>query len=366
MDDLYPDRIIRLADGGVADNQGVATLLEQDCKIVLVSDASGQMESQPAASRGILGVLLRTNSIFQARIREAEYHDLKGRRRSNLLRGFMFVHLKGDLNVDPIDWIDCLDPYDPREDVQPLWRRDRYTRYGIAKDVQQLLSALRTDLDSFSEAEAYALMTSGYRMTEFQFKQERCVEDFFEPEQNEPWKFLEIEDFMRDSGKGNKYLKKLLSAGSSSAFKVWKFDPLLKNLLRVSLVLIAVAIVALVYSWWTTPLPETIAQRVTDLSTSSATAIRGLTLQQVVTYIYSLVVMMVVLALLARVLTALFGTFVSEYAIKLVRWKDFVRRLALGIIISTVGFIAAVLHLYLFDKRFLSLSTLEKVKEKNR
>jgi hypothetical protein len=42
-----------------------------------------------------------------------------------------------------------------------------------------------------------------------------------------------------------------------------------------------------------------------------------------------------------------------------------VRRLALGIIISTVGFIAAVLHLYLFDKRFLSLSTLEKVKEKN-
>ncbi len=213
MDHLYPDRIIRLADGGIADNQGVATLLEQDCKIILVSDASGQMESQPASSKGIVGVLLRTNSIFQARIREAEYHDLKGRRRSYLLRGFMFVHLKGDLNVDPIDWLDCLDPYDPREDVQPLWRRDRYTRYGIAKDVQQLLSALRTDLDSFSEAEAYALMTSGYRMTEFQFKQERCVEDFFDPVEREPWKFLEIEDFMRDSGKGNKYLKKLLTVG---------------------------------------------------------------------------------------------------------------------------------------------------------
>ena len=139
MDHLYPDRIIRLADGGIADNQGVATLLEQDCRIILVSDASGQMESQPASSKGIVGVLLRTNSIFQARIREAEYHDLKGRRRSNLLRGFMFVHLKGDLSVDPVDWIDCLDPYDPREDVQPIWRRDRYTRYGIAKDVQQLL-----------------------------------------------------------------------------------------------------------------------------------------------------------------------------------------------------------------------------------
>lgn len=365
MDNLYPDRIIRLADGGVADNQGVATLLEQDCKIILVSDASGQMESQPAASRGILGVLLRTNSIFQARIREAEFHDLKGRRRSNLLRGFMFVHLKGDLNVDPVDWIDCLDPYDPREDVQPLWRHDKYTRYGIAKDVQQLLSALRTDLDSFSEAEAYALMTSGYRMTEFQFKQEKCVADFFEPTQSEPWKFLEIEDFMRDTSKGNKYLKKLLAAGSSSAFKVWHIDPILKNAARVVLFLILAAIVALIYTWWTTPLPESVAQRVTDVTTASATAVQGLTFEKVVKYIYSAIVMMLVLGLLARVLTALFGTFVSQHAINLVRWKDTLRRIALGTIISTIGFVAALLHVYIFDKRFLSLGTLEKVKEKN-
>ena len=48
-------------------------------------------------------------------------------------------------------------------------------------------------------------MTSAYRMTEFQIKQEKCVEDFVETEQSEPWKFLEIEDYMRGSGKGNKY-----------------------------------------------------------------------------------------------------------------------------------------------------------------
>jgi predicted acylesterase/phospholipase RssA len=365
MDSLYPDRIIRLVDGGVADNQGVATLLEQDCKVLLVSDASGQMESQPASSNGILRVLLRTNSIFQARIREAEYHDLKGRRRSSLLRGFMFVHLKGDLTVDPVDWIDCLDPYDPREDVQPLWRRDRYTRYGIAKDVQQLLSALRTDLDSFSEAEAYALMTSGYRITEFQFKQEKCVEDFFEPTESEPWKFLEIEDFMRDAGKGNKYLKKLLTVGSSGAFKVWQIDPILKNLLRVVLALIAIAIVALVYFWWNAHLPEWVPQRIAEWANSLTTGVRGLTFQKVVTYIYSAIVMMLVVGLLARVLTALFGTFVSQHAIGLVRWKDTLKRIAVGIVISTIGFVAAVLHVYIFDKRFLALSTLQKVKDKN-
>jgi predicted acylesterase/phospholipase RssA len=363
MDNLYPDRIIRLADGGVCDNQGVATLLEQDCKVVLVSDASGQMESQAASSRQILGVLLRTNDIFQSRIRVAEYQDLSGRRRSNLLRGFMFVHLKGDLDVDPVDWIDCLDPYDPDDGYRPLWRRDRYTRYGIGKDVQQLLSALRTDLDSFSEAEAYALMTSGYRMTEFQFKEEKCVEEFYQPEQNEPWKFLEIEEFMRGAGKGNEYLKTLLRAGNSLAFKVWRFDPLLKNLLRVVLVLIALGIIAALYNWWTTPLP--IAERVAGSLQNLAESVRNLTFKQIGNYVVAFVTSAVALMVLAKVLTTLFGTFVSENALLLVRWKDTLRRVAIAAFLSTFGWVAAFIHLYIFDRRFLRLSTLQKIKQKN-
>ncbi len=363
MDKLFPDRIVRLADGGVCDNQGVGTLLEQDCKVVLVSDASGQMESQAASSRQIFGVLLRTNDIFQSRIRQAEYQDLKGRRRSNLLRGFMFVHLKGDLDVDPVDWIDCLDPYDACEDVRPLWRRDRYTRYGIAKDVQKLLSALRTDLDSFSEAEAYALMTSGYRMTEYQFKEGNCVEEFFHPEQNEDWKFLDIEEFMRGSGKGNQYLKTLLSAGNSLAFKVWRIDPILKNLGRLVLILIAIGIVAVVYNWWTAPLP--IAARAADSLQKLADSTRNVTVKQIANYVIAFVSSAVAFMILAKVLTTLFGTFVSDNAIRLVRWKDNLRRVVVAAAISTFGWAAAFIHLYLFDKRFLSLSTLEKVKQKN-
>jgi hypothetical protein len=321
------------------------------------------MESQAASSRQILGVLLRTNDIFQARIRVAEYQDLSGRRRSKLLRGFMFVHLKGDLDVDPVDWIDCLDPYDPYEDVRPLWRRDRYTRYGIGKDVQQLLSALRTDLDSFSEAEAYALMTSGYRMTEYQFKEGKCVEEFYLPEQNEPWKFLEIEEFMRGSGKGNEYLKTLLSAGNSLAFKVWRFDPLLKTLARIVLVLIAAGIIAALYNWWTAPLP--IAEQIAGSLQKLAESIRSLTFKQIGNYVVAFVSSAVALMILAKVLTTLFGTFVSENALLLVRWKDTLRRLAIALVISTVGWVAAFVHLYIFDKRFLSLSTLEKIKQKH-
>src|SRR5205823_6970603 len=43
VDGLYPDHTVRLADGGVHDNQGLAGLIEQSCKVFLVSDASGQM-----------------------------------------------------------------------------------------------------------------------------------------------------------------------------------------------------------------------------------------------------------------------------------------------------------------------------------
>ena len=62
MPDLYPkeegglpEMTVRLVDGGVHDNQGVASLLEQNCTAILVSDASGQMTSVPEPEGGVLG-----------------------------------------------------------------------------------------------------------------------------------------------------------------------------------------------------------------------------------------------------------------------------------------------------------------------
>ena len=60
---LYPKRTVRLVDGGVYDNQGVASLLEQDCTILLVSDASGQIKPKPRPSGGPFGVVVRTNDM---------------------------------------------------------------------------------------------------------------------------------------------------------------------------------------------------------------------------------------------------------------------------------------------------------------
>ncbi|MDQ3130693.1 MAG: patatin-like phospholipase family protein [Acidobacteriota bacterium] len=41
LENLYHDRIVRLVDGGVCDDQGLSSLLEQDCTVILVSDGSG-------------------------------------------------------------------------------------------------------------------------------------------------------------------------------------------------------------------------------------------------------------------------------------------------------------------------------------
>jgi hypothetical protein len=43
IDGLYEGRTVRLVDGGVHDNQGVAGLLDEGCTLILCSDASGQM-----------------------------------------------------------------------------------------------------------------------------------------------------------------------------------------------------------------------------------------------------------------------------------------------------------------------------------
>ena len=367
LDNLYPDRIVRLVDGGVCDNQGVSSLFEQDCRVMLVSDASGQMESQPAASRGILGVLLRSNDIFQARIREAEYHDLKGRRRSGLLRGLMFVHLKADLDVDPIDWLQCPDPYDASDEARPPERRGPLTRYGIPKELQQLLSGIRTDLDSFSDAEAYALMLSGYRVTEYQLKYGNCVEGFAFSPRSEYWDFMQVEHCMHDRGKSYAYLKKLLKAGGSLAFKVWQIDPWLKYGLRGALMLVAALIAVVFWRFWTDPLPGFLSEwgtgvlkSLSETLSGMAAALPSLNFRTIVFAVASLFSGY----LLTRIIASAIGDALAENIVAAVRLKDTLRRVLRSAILSTLGFAAATLHLYIFDKRFLKLGSITTLKTK--
>lgn len=332
MEGLFPDRTVRLVDGGTCDNQGVGGLLEQDSTVVLISDGSGQMESQNQPSPGLLGVPLRSVSIVQARVREAQYNELNARRRSGLLRGLMFVHLKGDLDVDPVDWVDCQDPFDASDDARPTFRRGPLTRYGIAKKIQGQLAAVRTDLDSFSEAEAFALMTSGYRQTEQAFRQ-KCVRGFEEPKEPVHWRFLDVEDGMRVPGEEYRRLQKLLAVSPARAFKVWMLSPVLKAVAA----LLGVGLIAfVVYAFWTW---------------------RNTVVLQAITF------GAVGLALLSYILTQVGRMVLGEKAMLFVKLRSTLTRLVLFIVVALLGWMAARIHLHVFDYFFLRMG---RVREKPR
>jgi hypothetical protein len=247
------DYITRLVDGGNYDNQGVASLREQDCTVLLVSDASGQtgVELDPSGAR--TGVIQRSNNILMTRVREAQYQLLATLRDSGVLRGLMFVHLKKGLKAANVNWLTCPDR------VLNLPPTGDCTEYGIRFDIQKQLAKLRTDLDSFSDAEADALMLSGYRMTDFEFA--KCVRGF--PNVSAPllvagrWRFGEISPIATAYSE-NDATKRLLDAldlGAKLAFKPWFSSVWTKILSVVGLLALLGLAVFVCYRSWSTPLP---------------------------------------------------------------------------------------------------------------
>lgn len=160
--DLYADRKVQLVDGGVHDNQGVAGLLDEACSIILCSDASGQMDDQIKPATNMLGVFFRSDGILQDRLREAQLKDLSMRVKSRALQGLFYIHLKQDLQQPPLTWKTGVAP-------TPV-QLPTATSYGVDREIQQKLSEIRTDLDSFTDVEAYTLMASGYLTTAHQLE----------------------------------------------------------------------------------------------------------------------------------------------------------------------------------------------------
>lgn len=236
---LYPGRTVRLVDGGVHDNQGMAGLLDDECNFILCSDASGQMESHADPANGVLGTFWRSDSIFQERLRQAQYRDISSRAEAGALQGLFFIHLKQGLETSPIDWVDCTaSHYQPTSSTR--------TDYGVDREIQGLLSAIRTDLDSFSEVEAYALMASGYLMTSHQLREldrEYNASGLpgswgdFEvnaPPAAEPWPFSPIIPLMglpaNSPDLRRRELAKQLKAGKTMFFRVWSLLQALRYL----------------------------------------------------------------------------------------------------------------------------------------
>lgn len=229
---------VKLVDGGVHDNQGTASLVEQACSVMLVSDASGQMGTQEDPGGSLTSVPLRSSSILMARVRGAQYDDLVARLRASVLRGFVFVHMKQEVPLRVVDWTDTDDPTKLPKLEPPS--------YELSRTIQKLLSGVRTDLDAFHDAEAYALMTSGYKITGSEFA--RCLPDFPTSRADVDWPFLAVEPLMRPNLEDRKQLDDVLKVSGERFFKLLRLSRVAR---AGALAALALAVLAVAFAFWT-------------------------------------------------------------------------------------------------------------------
>jgi NTE family protein len=208
------DIVIRLVDGGVFDNQGLVSLFAEDCTQIICSDASDLLKSVRDPSTGLIDVAIRANEIMMDRIRNTILDDLFARPPQT----HAFFHLGA--TVGPQTFPD---------------------------DAPQLLYALshiRTDLDSFTDQEAYTLMYYGYRLVSEKLPSPAAA--------GADWRFLRIQEVLRDKPQRQVLLRQL-EVGSKQFFKVFFLGKPMPFAIVLAALMVPVSAVAFVLSllpWW--------------------------------------------------------------------------------------------------------------------
>ena len=206
--------VVELVDGGVYDNQGLDALISQGCDHVICSDASGQIEENRTPSSQLWPVATRANEILMTRVRSECYANLGSCPGDGK---FAFFHLR-DAFVGTAGYPPLPGPAD---------------RCGDESSGHiYALSSIRTDLDAFSDIEAYTLMYDGY-----------CLSDYFlQRDSNNaglgqmkvPWRFLAIRRLVETQ---KPLLLHRLQSGKYLFFKAFYTDP--KPAFAVAVLLLA-------------------------------------------------------------------------------------------------------------------------------
>ncbi len=211
------DIVIRLVDGGVFDNQGLVSLFAEGCTQVICSDASDLLKHAPDPSTGLINVAMRANEIMMDRIRNKILDDLFARPPQT----HAFFHLGAAVSQETF----------PNDAPQLLYA----------------LSHIRTDLDSFTDQEADALMYYGYRLVS---------EPWSDPGARADWRFLQIQDLLRDETRRQALLR-YLGVGSKQFFKVFFLGKRLPYIIVLAALMapVGVGIFALSFlPWWVSAL----------------------------------------------------------------------------------------------------------------
>lgn len=203
---LFPPTLIAgdaLVDGGVADNQGIESLIDDParCNVLLVSDASGQMEALDTIGGSILNVISRVNSVLQFQVRDKLIDNLVGWKHladaKQVLGRFAFIHLFLNLKDRP--------------DSPPR----------VSSEFIASLGRIRTDLDQFSYIEVEALMYHGYTLIDSQIRK-YCGDVRDEMMAGQPEEGMRIPPLFRENVQKNttarRKIRKDLEAGAQNLY----------------------------------------------------------------------------------------------------------------------------------------------------
>ncbi len=183
---------IRLVDGGLVDNQGLASLFAENCTHIICSDASDILKPENHPSSQFLNVALRANDILMERIRGKSLNEL-----------FKF----GPGRFAMFDLGDS----ETRNQIFP----------ADSEKMVRALTRIRTAMDSFTDREADTLMYCGYHLSR-KVMENNGFELIREPlPATRNWRFLGIRDRFLNNDENRKDLLHHLEVGSRQMFKVF-------------------------------------------------------------------------------------------------------------------------------------------------
>ena len=222
--------VVELVDGGVFDNQGIDALYVEGCSEIVCSDAAGQLEDECAPSSKALAVAMRASSVMMDRIRDDGYYNLfQSERGDKLIKEHdpactgnpLESELRKEWNVDKFAFFHLRESFAPQPGYSAFpGPADRAT--ADAGHVYRLAN-IRTDLDSFSDIEAFSLMYDGYCLSNEKLFAARIGGDGTLPSRaagTDRWRFLGITGLLEPAGLGE--LLKHLRVGGQQFFKAFR------------------------------------------------------------------------------------------------------------------------------------------------
>ncbi|MCU5132283.1 patatin-like phospholipase family protein [Bacillus cereus] len=241
ISDLYDEKVrLQLVDGGVHDNQGIRGLLDKrlNCTHFIISDASGQLKDEREPNVQISNVIKRSNSILSDNLREQQLSNIIQEHSDNVA----LLHLKKGLPVKEVSYFDKR--HKLTEESKLCNTEQPCETFGVNTDVQNLLSGIRTDLDSFSEVEAFSLMLNGYRISQYELDKVN-IKNFVTNTalKEERYQFFKIDSWI-SSPVIDSYYKNLLETASKRSFKAIRMNLLVKFITILLVVLICGTIIS--------------------------------------------------------------------------------------------------------------------------